>query len=194
MVKTNINRHRGACELKAISNDDKRDFIEWFMSNFLFKNKECLWIMHYLFNHEDSLNNIHFVNQLPIGKKYINMSCVCSNEDAFLFCKDEVYASDAEKAFHEIRLNKDEDLYIKLNFEGDFSSIPYLSILTVLQIGESYDTVDIDEILHNALTAKRKNELKKLIDYSLDKKDKNLFLKYRNELRSLELKKDKSNF
>ena len=38
--------------------------------------------------------------------------------------------TDAEKSFHDIRLNRDEDIYIQLNFHESSSTLPqYVAVL-----------------------------------------------------------------
>ena len=36
--------------------------------------------------------------------------------------------TDAEKSFHDIRLNRDEDIYIQLNFKSSFQNANYVAI------------------------------------------------------------------
>ena len=37
--------------------------------------------------------------------------------------------TDAEKSFHDIRLNRDEDIYIQLNFKSSFQNANYVAVL-----------------------------------------------------------------
>ena len=78
--------------------------------------------------------------------------------------------TDAEKSFHDIRLNKDEDIYIQLNFSKANSSYQFAAVL---------------EENPFSLQTFRKDRLLKAIDQALDTGDKKAFSKLTRELNSL---------
>lgn len=42
---------------------DKKEFLVWLVNNISFSQREILWILNYLINHEAILNNVHFIEQ-----------------------------------------------------------------------------------------------------------------------------------
>lgn len=42
---------------------DKKEFLLWLVNNISFSQREVLWILNYLINHEAILNNVHFIEQ-----------------------------------------------------------------------------------------------------------------------------------
>ncbi len=62
------------------------------------------------------LENIHFVEEAHYCPRAIVMSSVEHNGVPFRFYKGNIMTSDAEKSFHDLRLNPDESIYIQLNF------------------------------------------------------------------------------
>ena len=53
---------------------------------------------------------------------------MCKRHTVSLF-KQNVMTTDAEKSFHDIRLNRDEDIYIQLNFKSSFQNANYVAVL-----------------------------------------------------------------
>ena len=64
------------------------------------------------------MEKVHFVEQAEFCPRGIIMSTHCVDEVPFRFYKENVMTTDAEKSFHDIRLNKQQDLFIQLNFRS----------------------------------------------------------------------------
>lgn len=72
---------------------------------------------------------IFLVEQAEFCPRGIIMSTHCVEEVPFRFYKENVMTTDAEKSFHDIRLNKQQDLFIQLNFRSAYSSPEYAAVL-----------------------------------------------------------------
>ena len=70
-----------------------------------------------------------FCRASRILPKGIIMSTHCVDEVPFRFYKENIMTTDAEKSFHDIRLNKQQDLFIQLNFRSAYRSPEYAAVL-----------------------------------------------------------------
>src|SRR5699024_4380841 len=55
------------------------------------------------------------INNCP---RTISMSTVNTNEPEFIFTKNNLITIDQHKAYHDLRLNVNDPIYIKLNYSG----------------------------------------------------------------------------
>src|SRR3954452_3656114 len=109
--------------------NDKKGFIQWFLNHYQLKKRESVWILNYLVNHKEILTNVHFVQDVKFSPRGIVMTTHCSDEVPFRFYKNQLVTTDAEKSFHDIRLNQQDDLYIQLNFKKSNQNAYYASIM-----------------------------------------------------------------
>jgi uncharacterized protein YpiB (UPF0302 family) len=108
---------------------DKKDFLVWLVNNISFAQREVLWILNYLINHEAILNNVHFVEQANKASRGIKVtSSEMDDEPIKLFLSGKEF-TDTDQIFHEIRMNWKEALYIECIFENAWQNGHYLSIL-----------------------------------------------------------------
>ena len=119
------------------------------------------------------------------------MSTHCVEDVPFRFYKENIMTTDAEKSFHDIRLNKDEDIYIQLNFSKANSSYQFAAVLEenpfmpkYLLINEK-DRMVAEQFLKDSLQTFRKDRLLRAMDQALDTGDKKAFNKLTKELNSL---------
>lgn len=112
-----------------VSVNEKKDFIRWFLNHYQLKRRECVWILNYLMSHDSLMEKVHFVEQAEFCPRGIIMSTHCVEEVPFRFYKENVMTTDAEKSFHDIRLNKQQDLFIQLNFRSAYNSPEYAAVL-----------------------------------------------------------------
>lgn len=175
-----------------ISTKDKKSFIEWFLNNFQLKKRESVWILNYLINHDDILENIHFVRDAKFCPRSIIISTHCSNEVAFRFYKNHLVTTDAEKSFHDIRLNQHEKLYIQLNFKNMNQNAMYVSVLEDNPfIPDEFFITKRDQEMANKILEKtiydyHRKLLTAEIDQALDAKNKDDFFKLSAKLRKLD--------
>lgn len=180
----------------AISILEKKDFLKWFLNSYQLKRRECAWLLNYLMSDDQLLEKVHFVE----NAEYCPKSLIISANDVdcipFSFHKNQHVTMDAEKSFHDIRLNKEEEVYIQLNFK-DAKKIPqYMAVLEdnpfipIDQETEKIYSLFADLIIDQATYNFEKNQLIKKIDEALDSGDKENFLKYTEMLANIKALKE----
>jgi uncharacterized protein YpiB (UPF0302 family) len=174
-----------------VSVNEKKDFIRWFLNNYQLKRRECVWILNYLMSHDQLMKKVHFVEQAQYCPRGIIMSTHCVEDVPFRFYKQNVMTTDAEKSFHDIRLNRDEDIYIQLNFRASYHSPQYVTVLEEnpylpkhLQVNEK-DSLLAEQFLQHSIQSFQKEKLLQLIDEALDRQDKNEFERLVKKLKEL---------
>ncbi|WAA10567.1 ReoY family proteolytic degradation factor [Fervidibacillus albus] len=171
-----------------VSVNEKKEFIRWFLNNYQLKKRECVWILNYLMSHDQLMAKVHFVENAQYCPRGLIMSTQCVDDVPFRFFKNSVMTTDAEKSFHDIRLNRDEDIYIQLNFKSVHQSYQYALVLeenpfmpdTVL-ISEK-DRQLAEQFLQYTLLQFQVEKLKKEIDEALDEKNEKTFLQLSKQL------------
>ncbi|KKE79350.1 ReoY family proteolytic degradation factor [Oceanobacillus caeni] len=175
-----------------ISRQDKKSFIQWFLKNYQLKKRESVWILNYILNHQQVLNKVHFVRDVKFCPRGIVITSQCSSEVPFRFYKDHIVTTDAEKSFHDIRMNQDEDLYIQLNFSKSHQHAYYASVIEENPfVPDDYFVTKKDRLLAKKLLDKtvfnyKKKILQQEIDNALDELDQEKFIKLSKELNELE--------
>ncbi|WP_246942167.1 ReoY family proteolytic degradation factor [Bacillus pinisoli] len=166
-----------------VSVNEKKEFIRWFLNNYQLKRRECVWILNYLMSHDQLMKKVHFVEQAQYCPKGIIMSTHCVDDVPFRFYKENVMTTDAEKSFHDIRLNREEDIYIQLNFRESFHSSHYVLVLEDnpfmpkhLGISDK-DKKLAEKFLEESIFTFQRDKLLTLIDKALDKQDQEEFIR-----------------
>jgi uncharacterized protein YpiB (UPF0302 family) len=174
-----------------VSVNEKKEFIRWFLNRYQLKRRECVWILNYLMSHDQLMKKVHFVEESQYCPRGLVMSTHCVEDVPFRFYKENIMTTDAEKSFHDIRLNKDEDIYIQLNFSKANSSYQFAAVLEenpfmpkYLLINEK-DRLVAEQFMKDSLQTFRRDRLLKAIDQALDTGDKKAFNKLTKELNSL---------
>jgi IDEAL domain./UPF0302 domain. len=164
-----------------VSVNEKKEFIRWFLNNYQLKRRECVWILNYLMSHDQLMAKVHFVENAQYCPRGLVMSTQCVDDVPFKFYKNSILTTDAEKTFHDIRLNRDEDIYIQLNFKGAHQSYQYAIVLEenpfmpdTLQISEK-DRDLAEKFLQYTSVKFRIDRMKKEIDQALDERDAETF-------------------
>lgn len=175
-----------------VSVNEKKDFIRWFLNRYQLKRRECVWILNYLMSHDQLMKKVHFVEESQYCPRGLVMSTHCVEEVPFRFYKENIMTTDAEKSFHDIRLNKDEDIYIQLNFSKANASYQFAAVLEenpfmpkYLLINEK-DKAVAEQFLTESLHSFHKDRLLEAIDRALDEGDKDAFLELTSKLQTLE--------
>ncbi|MFD1038679.1 ReoY family proteolytic degradation factor [Virgibacillus byunsanensis] len=175
-----------------ISAEEKKTFIQWFLNHYQLKKRESVWILNYLINHNKILSHVHFVHDVKFCPRGIIMSSHCSEEIPFRFYKNSFVTTDAEKSFHDIRLNQNDALYIQLNFNQSHQNPLYVSVIEENPfIPETYFITKQDQeiarnLLDKSLFEYKKRIIEESIDRSLDEKDQETFFRLAKELHNLE--------
>jgi len=179
----------------SVSVKDKKKFLQWFLNHYQMKKREAVWILNYLINYPKLLANVHFVQNTKYCRRSITISTNCSQEPAFRFLKNKLITTDADKAFHDIRINRNENLFIQLNFKDAYQSVEYRKVLvenpymTDDDYITSQDKKKAKALLDHSLFEYKRKKLKKEIDSALDQLDQQKFLKLSEELSQLEKSK-----
>jgi uncharacterized protein YpiB (UPF0302 family) len=174
-----------------VSVNEKKDFIRWFLNHYQLKRRECVWILNYLMSHDQLMEKVHFVEQAQYCPRGLVMSTHCVDEVPFRFYKENVMTTDAEKSFHDIRLNREEDIFIQLNFHASYQAPQYAIVLEEnpympknLHISEK-DRLIAERFLTTSIEKFQKEKLISLIDEALDRHDKEAFNKLTDQLKKL---------
>lgn len=171
-----------------VSVNEKKEFIRWFLNHYQLKRRECVWILNYLMSHDSLMEKVHFVEQAEFCPRGIIMSTHCVEEVPFRFYKENIMTTDAEKSFHDIRLNKQQDLFIQLNFRSAYRSPEYAAVLETnphipKDLYENEKDKDLAEkVLEHSIATFQKERLMKEIDEALDRHDQETFNKLAKEL------------
>lgn len=177
-----------------ISVQDKKTFIEWFLNHYQLKKRESVWILNYLVNHDNLLSNVHFIREAKFCPRGIIISTQCSDDAPFRFYKNHLVTTDAEKSFHDIRMNREEALYVQLNFHNSNQNASYVAVLEDNPfIPDDYYITKSDEIIAEQLLEKviyvhEKRKIQTAIDHCLDTNDQQMFMKLTCKLHKLESK------
>lgn len=175
-----------------ISLDDKKIFLGWFLDRYQLKRRESMWILNYLLNHDIVLNKVHFIEAVEKTPRGMVMSTTEMDSEPFLFYKKGTVFSDPEQAFHEVRLNWQEEMYIELNFSNPWKSAEYLTVLEDNPYYKWNETISpklIEEVelaLETLSLTERKQNTLHQIDLSLEEDDRERFIQLSNQLKEIE--------
>lgn len=174
-----------------VSLHDKKSFIRWFLNHYQLKKRESVWILNYLLNHEEILSNVHFVRDAKYCPRGIVMTSYCSEESPFRFNKQHLVTTDADKSFHDIRLNQKEPLYIQLNFKDAHQNPNYAGVLEENPyLSNDFSVTKTDrhyakKLLEQTLFDFKYKQLVQAIDQALDQHDYQNFLNLTDKLNEL---------
>jgi uncharacterized protein YpiB (UPF0302 family) len=176
-----------------VSVNEKKDFIRWFLNHYQLKRRECVWILNYLMSHDQLMKKVHFVENAQYCPRGLIMSTHCVDEVPFRFYKSNIMTTDAEKSFHDIRLNRDEDIYIQLNFKSSYSSYQYAAVLEhnpfmpKSTASNEKDQLLAEQFLERSILYFQRDRLLKEIDEALDKHDEQAFKDLTEQLNQLKV-------
>lgn len=108
---------------------EKRDFLKWFLDKNQLKRRECAWLLNFLMSDDILMEKVHFVDEAEYCPKSLLISTNDVEDVPFSFHKNQHITMDAEKAFHDVRLNRNEDIYVQLNFKDNHLSPQYMAVL-----------------------------------------------------------------
>jgi uncharacterized protein YpiB (UPF0302 family) len=175
--------------LSSISVKEKKEFLQWFLSEYQLKRRECVWILNYLMSRENVMENVHFVDKSMYCPRGMIMSTHCVDDAPFRFYKENVVTTDPEKTFHDIRLNQQDELYIQLNFKECNTSPNYVAVLEEnpfipkhLQSNKEYRKL-AEEIAEQSVAVYQRQRILKEIDRALDRQDQEAFKRLTEKLK-----------
>lgn len=177
-----------------VSVNEKKDFIRWFLNHYQLKRRECVWILNYLMSHDQLMKKVHFVENAQYCPRGLIMSTHCVEEVPFRFYKSNIMTTDAEKSFHDIRLNRDEEIFIQLNFKSAYASYQYVAVLEEnpympkSTVSNEKDQLIVEKFLENSILSYQRSRLLEQIDEALDLHDEEAFQMLTKELNSLRVR------
>ncbi|WZY01691.1 ReoY family proteolytic degradation factor [Bacillus sp. FSL W7-1360] len=169
---------------------DKKAFLRGFLKKHQLKRRECSWLLNYLMNDDQLMEKVHFLSCCEGTPKALIISAQGVDHIPFSFRKNDHVTTDCEKAFHDIRLNRTEEVYIELHFPDTDSYAQYLSVLEDNPYFPDTERLDALEkkaetVLTEAVRTFQQERLRKEIDEALDAGDKVAFMLLTKELNAL---------
>lgn len=171
---------------------EKKDFLKSFLQQYELKRRECAWLLNYLMSDDHLMERVHFVEKAAHTPKALIISTKGVDSIPFSFHKQKHITTDAEKAFHDIRLNQTEDIYIELHFTGAKQYPPYLTVLEDnpyvpenLELAVAFQH-EAEKLLDVSIRTFKRDRLLKAIDLALDQGDKTQFHLLVDELQHLD--------
>jgi uncharacterized protein YpiB (UPF0302 family) len=163
-----------------VTKEEKELFIKWLLGNKQMKKRECVWLLNFMAR-DFNLDKLHFVEKAEYCPKAIVMHTQCIDGVPFRLYKDGVLTTDVEKAFHDIRLNPTEDVYLEVNYR-DKHRCPHWSGVwennphyTVDKISTKFG-VYADMVIEDMLFKRELSRLDNEIDIALIQGDRELFM------------------
>jgi uncharacterized protein YpiB (UPF0302 family) len=181
--------------MQVKTNQDKKEFMQWFLNTYQLAKKEYTWLFNYLRSTDEQLEKVHFVDYFDEKKhkKRIILHTNCSNRPGyFVFNMNDIVSDYPEKAFHNIRQNPEEHIYVKLEYRNKDKCTKWLDVVEDNDNGSTGFEVAAQLILEQSLENYTIDQLKKQIDQALIDGNKELFMKLTNELLHTENKLVKS--
>lgn len=175
----------------SVSVGEKKQFVRWFLQSYKMKRRECIWILNYMLSNEELLEKTHFVEEAHYCPRAMVMSSTESKEIPFRFYKGNLMTADAEKSFHDLRLNPEDELYVQLNFPNHPPSPIYLSVLEenpYMPKNASYNDQDrlvAEKVLEESMSVFQEETILKQIDEALDSNDRDKFFELSALLQSI---------
>lgn len=177
---------------QAVSLHEKKEFLQYFLNHYTLKKKEAAWLLHYVMTHHKLLEKVHFTDYFANLPKLIIISTNCVHTTPFKFYKNNRVTPSVEKAFHDIRSNPHEEIFIGLFFKDKEHSKEYSAVLenhwgSVHHI-EDHPVIEVfaEMVLEKAYYEKQMIWLKEAIDEALDHRDGQRFHELSKRLALLE--------
>lgn len=168
-------------ENMTVSIKAKKRCLHWFLTRHQVKQRDVMYLLHYLMREDALLKHVHFVYDAQYTPRGLLISAQDGKKPAFKFYKHHLVTSEVDKAFHDIRLNKEEPLYVELSFEGVKRNLDYHRVLEENPyLPDDYYLTDddrdsIDALLNHTLVNGYETWLRNEIDRSLDRNDLDQF-------------------
>lgn len=177
--------------MNHVSVDEKKEFLRWFLSHHQCKSGDASSLLRYILVHDEILKNVKFTSNVECCDKSIIVSTTCSSLTSFQFVKKGQITYSVSKAFHDLRLNPDETVYIAIYFKKWKLNYRYAVVLEDGPVEEHYTTQDhlnslLAEIaLDQVIRRQRVKQLYDEIDQALENRDHSRFLELTGELNRL---------
>lgn len=174
---------------QMITIHDKRDFLKWFLDRYQVKRRECVWLLNYVMSDDHLLGLFHFVESVKDCKRSMSISLINSSDKPFVYYKHPVTTEDPEKAFHDIRLNRTEPIFVKINFNDSAVPAHYINVLeehphTYVDIHDRFGN-HVEKVIQHVESKYMLESLYEDIDKALENGDKETFTRLTEQLRMM---------
>ena len=165
----------------TVSVEDKKIFVRWLLKRYQMKRRESNWILSYLLTHDQLMEKVHFVEEAHYCARSMVITVTESNGVPFRFYNGNIMTADAEKAFNDLRLHPDENMYLQLNFPNT-TAIEYLAVLETNEFipkylhGNEKDREFAEKVTQHLIMLQTEQAYGQMIDDALDKRDKEKFM------------------
>ncbi len=170
---------------------DKKSFLRSFLKRHQLKRRECAWLLNYLMNDDGLMERVHFLDRSDETPKALIISTQGIDTVPFSFRKQHHVTTDCEKAFHDIRLNHTEEIYIELHFKDQELHAQYLAVLEdnpylpeTKERKQRFET-EANVVLSESIRQFQLNKINDEINQALDEHDKEAFLALTEKLNHL---------
>lgn len=166
--------------------EKKKEFIRVLLSEYVFKRREVVFLLNFMYQNEDILEKTHFVDDPENLNNVLIMKTRGSKTDEpdFNFIADDEIILDVEEAFKFIKDNKERDYYVVIIAKNLFDFESYVEVLeenSKANLPAEYGEI-ADEIIEKIQKDFQIKYIREKIDEAIDNNDREAFLKYSNEL------------
>jgi uncharacterized protein YpiB (UPF0302 family) len=183
--------------MTTITVSQKKEFMKYLLNNYTLQRRESVWILNYLMAHDSLIEKVHFVEDAMYTPRALILATRCSDKPAFKFYKSHLVTTDADKAFHDIRLNRDEDIYIEVFFKSRHASMQWFEVLEenayyeaeLKEKGIPGDKKIATNLLQNVEYNYKMSILDRLIDQALELGNKDAFMMFTEQRNMLMITK-----
>src|SRR5699024_3321435 len=174
-----------------ISKRDKQDLLKWFLQKYSYNSPDNIWLLEMLLNQSELLEQVKFVTSIINCPTTISMSTLTTNKPECISIKNNLIKIDQHKSYHDLRLNVNNPIYIKLNYPGQEKCHRY----SFISIDNPFDENDFlvgqdryiaNQNLNNIAQKKTIKLIKEKINNALDHNKKDEFYYFSNELIKIE--------
>lgn len=155
--------------MKKVLVDKKRAFIDFLLRNVLSKGDEGYRLLYTFNKYDHFTERVQFVEDAKAYAYAIKVSEESLGDNEFLFFKRDEIIMSSFSAFEHFDENREDTIYIQINFTGKHSNKLYLEVVenddgTLTPYLNEEDYVEIDRLLKY-----------QLIDYALDTRNEEMF-------------------
>lgn len=165
-----------------VTTNEKKQFISKMLMNYSFKAIQSERILNYLLKDDTLLQLTHFVTTITGCPRAISISTTDVQNESIVFYKKTIKSSNGWQAYHDLRLNNDEQLFIKINMPQPYDNTYY----KVLEKNPFKLESNDDNHFEQTILKQQMNFLKQQIDFALDQEDKETFFRLTNKLKEIQ--------
>lgn len=162
---------------------DKKQFIKRLLSRHTFKAIQSESILQYLLKDNELLELTHFVKDISKSPRAIKMTTNDTPGEPIKFYKGNVNSSNGWQAYHDLRLNNREQVFIQINMLEQYDELFYAVLEKNPYI---YEIENFEYVLDIMKHKQQKDLLERQIDEALDENDQETFYHLSSLLKMLQ--------